>query len=90
MDYLRTLCYKQRPDYCGIESAFIQMMDAREVNIDEPMDWEPVYIKRPGEVVVGGNFKKFFIQFLEKQTKSYANWAKGGNREYSRISRITK
>jgi len=59
MDYLRTLCYKQRPDYCGIESAFIQMMDAREVNIDEPMDWEPVYIKRPGEVI--SRRKKYLI-----------------------------
>uniref|UniRef100_A0A1I8B581 Protein kinase domain-containing protein n=1 Tax=Meloidogyne hapla TaxID=6305 RepID=A0A1I8B581_MELHA len=49
MDYLRTLTYKQRPDYCGIELAFIQMMEAREIQIDEPMDWEPAYIKRPGE-----------------------------------------
>jgi len=63
MDYLRTLCYKQRPDYCGIESAFIQMMDAREVNIDEPMDWEPVYIKRPGEVVENKRTFNFLFNF---------------------------
>uniref|UniRef100_A0A1I8B6K7 RFC1 domain-containing protein n=1 Tax=Meloidogyne hapla TaxID=6305 RepID=A0A1I8B6K7_MELHA len=49
MDYLRTLTYKQRPDYCGLESIFIQMLEAREITNNQPMDWEPAYIKRPEE-----------------------------------------
>ncbi|CAK5024340.1 unnamed protein product [Meloidogyne enterolobii] len=50
MDYLRTLTYKQRPDYHGLESIFIQMLEARDISSNQPMDWEPLYIKRPEEV----------------------------------------
>jgi len=50
MDYLRTLTYKQRPDYNGLESIFIQMLEARDISGNQPMDWEPLYIKRPEEV----------------------------------------
>nr|CAD2162867.1 unnamed protein product [Meloidogyne enterolobii] len=50
MDYLRTLTYKQRPDYNGLESIFIQMLEARDISSNQPMDWEPLYIKRPEEV----------------------------------------
>nr|CAD2186919.1 unnamed protein product [Meloidogyne enterolobii] len=50
MDYLRTLTYKQRPDYNGLEAIFIQMLEARDISSNQPMDWEPLYIKRPEEV----------------------------------------
>ncbi|KAF7625948.1 Protein kinase domain-containing protein [Meloidogyne graminicola] len=49
MDYLRTLNYRQRPDYSGLEKAFIHMLEARDIQNDQPMDWEPAYIRRPDE-----------------------------------------
>jgi hypothetical protein len=51
MDYLRTLDYKHRPDYCGIESVFVQMLQARDIHSDQPLDWEPPKIKTPVEVI---------------------------------------
>nr|CAD2186803.1 unnamed protein product [Meloidogyne enterolobii] len=40
LNYLRTLDYHKRPDYIGIEQAFFGMMAAREVNWNQPLDWE--------------------------------------------------
>nr|CAD2156319.1 unnamed protein product [Meloidogyne enterolobii] len=50
MDYLRTLTYKQLSDYNGLESIFIQMLEARDISGNQSMDWEPLYIKRLEEV----------------------------------------
>uniref|UniRef100_A0A1I8AYY1 Protein kinase domain-containing protein n=1 Tax=Meloidogyne hapla TaxID=6305 RepID=A0A1I8AYY1_MELHA len=38
--YLRSLDYYKRPDYVGIEHAFFEMMKARKLNWNIPMDWE--------------------------------------------------
>uniref|UniRef100_A0A1I8BDQ9 Protein kinase domain-containing protein n=1 Tax=Meloidogyne hapla TaxID=6305 RepID=A0A1I8BDQ9_MELHA len=52
LDYLRTLSYEQRPDYVGLESTFIQLLEAREITSNLPMDWEePEEIKKPKEVI---------------------------------------
>ncbi|KAF7636041.1 Protein kinase domain-containing protein [Meloidogyne graminicola] len=37
---LRSLNYYQRPDYEGLEHAFVQMMKVRGVNENQKMDWE--------------------------------------------------
>uniref|UniRef100_A0A915P3Y9 Protein kinase domain-containing protein n=2 Tax=Meloidogyne TaxID=189290 RepID=A0A915P3Y9_9BILA len=51
LDYLRTLSYEQRPDYVGLESTFIELLEARGVTDNLPMDWEsePAEEKKPEE-----------------------------------------
>lgn len=40
LDYLSQLTYYDRPDYVGLERAFVDCLKVRGIRWNQPMDWE--------------------------------------------------